>query len=114
MPLLVPTNPPSSLLPNSSTMAVTSEIVDLVGLGFGPANIAISGAITESWKQNPVRLPLPRPLFLLTVVLQEFPIKSTLFIEKYEVFRWHPGMLLPGAKMQIRFAFHRHSCCSPC
>lgn len=86
MPLLVPTNPPSSLLPNSSTMAVTSEIVDLVGLGFGPANIAISGAITESWKQNP-----------------EFPIKSTLFIEKYEVFRWHPGMLLPGAKMQISF-----------
>ncbi|TEB36378.1 lysine/ornithine N-monooxygenase [Coprinellus micaceus] len=67
-------------------MAATSEIFDLVGLGFGPANIAISGAITEAWKENP-----------------DFPIKSTLFIEKHEVFRWHPGMLLPGARMQISF-----------
>ncbi|KAJ2932911.1 hypothetical protein H1R20_g4216, partial [Candolleomyces eurysporus] len=67
-------------------MSSLPEIVDLVGLGFGPANIAIAGAVTEAWKENP-----------------SFPVKTTLFIERHEIFRWHPGMLLPGARMQISF-----------
>ncbi|KAL0574943.1 hypothetical protein V5O48_007017 [Marasmius crinis-equi] len=62
-----------------------SNIYDLLGLGFGPANIAVAGAITESWTEP------------------SFPIKKVLFIEKHHIFRWHPGMLLPGAKMQISF-----------
>ncbi|TFK29987.1 lysine/ornithine N-monooxygenase [Coprinopsis marcescibilis] len=64
----------------------TEDVYDLVGLGFGPANIAIAGALTEKWQQD-----------------VNFPIKKTLFVERHEVFRWHPGMLLPDAKMQISF-----------
>ncbi|KAK1236033.1 hypothetical protein PQX77_000712 [Marasmius sp. AFHP31] len=63
----------------------SSPIYDLLGLGFGPANIAVAAAITESWSEP------------------NFPIKNVLFIERHHVFRWHPGMLLPGAKMQISF-----------
>ncbi|EAU88505.1 lysine/ornithine N-monooxygenase [Coprinopsis cinerea okayama7 len=67
-------------------MSADDVVYDLVGLGFGPANIAIGAALTEKWQQDPT-----------------FSIKNTLFIEKHEVFRWHPGMLLPDAKMQISF-----------
>ncbi|KAG7088151.1 hypothetical protein E1B28_012172 [Marasmius oreades] len=66
-------------------MTTDPVIYDLLGLGFGPANIAIAGAIVESWA-NP-----------------SCHINKVLFIEKHHVFRWHPGMLLPGAKMQISF-----------
>ncbi|KAK0463938.1 L-lysine 6-monooxygenase (NADPH-requiring)-domain-containing protein [Desarmillaria tabescens] len=60
---------------------------DLIGLGFGPANIAIGGALVEGW--NSCR--------------QDYPIKKVLFVEKHAKFQWHPGMLLPGARMQISF-----------
>lgn len=36
-----------SLSPNDQSEA----IYDLVGLGFGPANLAIAGALTERWEQ---------------------------------------------------------------
>ena len=49
-------------------MSSLPEIVDLVGLGFGPANIAIAGAVTEAWKENPVSLD-PVPLFILCMTL---------------------------------------------
>ncbi|RDB21444.1 L-ornithine N(5)-monooxygenase [Hypsizygus marmoreus] len=65
-----------------------TTVYDLIGLGLGPANIAIAGAIIEkkgAKDQN------------------SFPIKNALFIEKHQVFRWHPGMLLPEARMQISF-----------
>ncbi|PPR03628.1 hypothetical protein CVT24_007744 [Panaeolus cyanescens] len=76
--------------PSSST----ETIFDLVGLGFGPANIAIAGALTESWQATDVRS---------IVSATATPIKNVLFIEKHKTFRWHPGMLLPEAKMQISF-----------
>ncbi|KAG6917970.1 hypothetical protein DXG01_017154 [Tephrocybe rancida] len=64
-----------------------STLYDLVGLGFGPANLAIAGAIVER---------------RTSTSSGSFPIKKTLFIEKHDKFRWHPGMLLPDARMQIR------------
>ncbi|KAF9483746.1 hypothetical protein BDN70DRAFT_911055 [Pholiota conissans] len=64
------------------------DIFDLVGLGFGPANIAIAGALTEHWQ---------------TKDSLKKPMTNVLFIEKHKHFRWHPGMLLPEAKMQISF-----------
>ena len=67
-------------------MSSEDLVYDVVGLGFGPANIAIGAALTERWSED-----------------ADFPVKKTLFIEKHEVFRWHPGMLLPEAKMQISF-----------
>ena len=90
-----------------SSSCKSSPIYDLLGLGFGPANIAVAGAITESWSE--VRSGL---LFISTGSIDDghrqpnFPIKNVLFIEKHHVFRWHPGMLLPGAKMQIRLVVH--------
>ncbi|PBK97067.1 hypothetical protein ARMGADRAFT_1077176 [Armillaria gallica] len=64
---------------------------DLIGLGFGPANIAIGGALVESWAG---RGDSSR---------QDHPIKKVLFVEKHAKFQWHPGMLLPDARMQISF-----------
>lgn len=57
-------------------------VLDVLGIGFGPANIAVAAALLE--KQDP-------------------NLKNILFIEKHESFKWHPGMLLPDARMQISF-----------
>ncbi|KIM49050.1 hypothetical protein M413DRAFT_438218 [Hebeloma cylindrosporum] len=64
-------------------------VFDLIGLGFGPANIAIACALTEDWENQKASSP--------------HPVQKVLFIEKHKIFRWHPGMLLPNAKMQISF-----------
>ncbi len=53
---------------------------DLVGIGFGPSNLALAVAAYE----------------------HEASI-SCLFIERQPVVNWHPGMLIDGAKMQISF-----------
>ncbi|TFK42521.1 L-lysine 6-monooxygenase (NADPH-requiring)-domain-containing protein [Crucibulum laeve] len=68
--------------------AAPQEVYDLIGLGFGPANIAIAAALTETWN---------------TSSESSNPVKKTLFIERHDKFRWHPGMLLPDARMQISF-----------
>ncbi|KAG5652248.1 hypothetical protein H0H81_005643 [Sphagnurus paluster] len=73
-------------MPSSSI--VDSTVYDLIGLGFGPANLAIAGAVVEKQKSMSSRT---------------FPIQKALFIEKHDRFRWHPGMLLPDARMQISF-----------
>ncbi|TWS20221.1 lysine N(6)-hydroxylase/L-ornithine N(5)-oxygenase family protein [Tsukamurella asaccharolytica] len=56
-------------------------MVDVLGVGFGPANLALAIALAES----PGR------------------IGSVRFLERRESFAWHPGMLLPGTSMQISF-----------
>jgi len=38
-----------------SSSSQQDTVFDLVGLGFGPANIAIAGALTEHWTENKVR-----------------------------------------------------------
>ncbi|VDR41203.1 L-ornithine 5-monooxygenase [Tsukamurella paurometabola] len=57
------------------------DVVDVLGVGFGPANLALAIALAES----PGRLGTVR------------------FLERREHFAWHPGMLLPGTSMQISF-----------
>ncbi|WP_432056807.1 SidA/IucD/PvdA family monooxygenase [Streptomyces sp. bgisy022] len=53
---------------------------DLIGLGFGPSNIA------------------------LAIAAQEIaPDRSCLFLERSPEVRWHEGMLIDGARMQISF-----------
>ncbi|EME77239.1 uncharacterized protein MYCFIDRAFT_60092 [Pseudocercospora fijiensis CIRAD86] len=67
----------------------SSELQDLVCIGFGPASLSIAIALHdkfESSSSSPQHAP-PRVRFL----------------EKQETFAWHAGMLLPGAKMQITF-----------
>lgn len=59
------------------------QIHDLVGIGFGPSNIALAVALDEQ-RQHGRRL-------------------DALFIERQPSFAWHPGMLLDQTHMQISF-----------
>ncbi|MFC4603640.1 lysine N(6)-hydroxylase/L-ornithine N(5)-oxygenase family protein [Rhodococcus kronopolitis] len=63
-----------------------SQSLDLVGVGFGPSNLALAIAIEE---HNRVCAPGERV--------------EARFLERQDTFRWHPGMLLDGATMQIAF-----------
>lgn len=64
----------------------SAGVYDVIGLGFGPANLAVAGALLEQ----------PRETCPISV-------NKSLFIERYHEFKWHPGMLLPGTRMQISF-----------
>lgn len=56
---------------------------DLIGIGFGPSNLALAIALDEQRRAGE-------------------PVQS-LFIERQPAFAWHPGMMLPHAHMQISF-----------
>ncbi|WP_167472919.1 SidA/IucD/PvdA family monooxygenase [Nocardia arthritidis] len=57
-----------------------SQLYDLVGVGFGPSNLA------------------------LAVAAQEIdPVLNCLFVERSPEFSWHPGMMFEGSRMQISF-----------
>ncbi len=58
---------------------------DLVGVGFGPSNLALAAAVEEHNGRHPDQA--------LTVR----------FLERRPTFGWHPGMLLDGATMQVSF-----------
>ncbi|QRV90036.1 L-lysine 6-monooxygenase (NADPH-requiring) protein [Ceratobasidium sp. AG-Ba] len=66
------------------------EVYDLLGIGFGPANLAIAVALLEHWDQHKAAGTQPT-------------IGRACFIERHPRFSWHPGMLLPGSRMQISF-----------
>ncbi|MGD9528902.1 lysine N(6)-hydroxylase/L-ornithine N(5)-oxygenase family protein [Pseudonocardia sp.] len=57
-----------------------SEVLDLVGVGFGPSNLALAVALTEHGRRSSVR-----------------------FVERQDRFGWHRGMLLEDATMQISY-----------
>ncbi|MGI5346816.1 lysine N(6)-hydroxylase/L-ornithine N(5)-oxygenase family protein [Streptomyces sp. CA-250714] len=60
----------------------TAPVVhDLVGVGFGPANLALAVALEEFEGTKP----------------------RALFLEKRPALSWHPGMLLDDATMQVSF-----------
>lgn len=61
-------------------------ILDVVGVGFGPSNLALAIAIMEH-NSNPATTR---------------PIRAE-FVEAKDEFGWHTGMLIPGATMQISF-----------
>lgn len=58
------------------------KIYDIIGIGFGPSNLALAVAIDEQCDESGV---------------------TALFIEQKSKFSWHPDMLLPGVEMQISF-----------
>ncbi len=62
-----------------------SPVVDLLGIGFGPANLALAIATVEH-NESSAASPL-----------------TALFLEQQPEFGWHRGMLLDGATMQITF-----------
>ncbi|MEU5979501.1 SidA/IucD/PvdA family monooxygenase [Streptomyces sp. NPDC047315] len=61
------------------------EVHDLVGIGFGPSNLALAIALEE----HPANTP-------------ERPLRAA-FFEQQSCFGWHRNMLLPSATMQISF-----------
>jgi L-ornithine N5-oxygenase len=93
-----------SFVKNMSASEV--PLYDLLGVGFGPANVALAGALIEQW-QNPavaqVRLLLSSIPSWTKLTPQNAIPRKVLFLEKQGVFRWHPGMLLPNTRMQISY-----------
>lgn len=98
------------------------DIFDLLCVGFGPASLAIAVAIAEhNATPSGVKSPLSDKQFSSLGGLQEAlghsddaalrqEIESAVlggrkikaaFVEKYDGFKWHPGMMLEGSKMQI-------------
>lgn len=63
--------------------AAGDDVLDVVGIGFGPANLAVA-VVLEELAGSGVRL-------------------NAAFVESKPAFSWHPGMMLPGANMQIAF-----------
>lgn len=63
-----------------------AHVYDVVGVGFGPANLALAIAVDEHNRRVPAAERL-----------------SCAFLEKQEQFGWHTGMLIDGARMQISF-----------
>lgn len=63
-----------------------NPVLDFVGVGFGPSNLALAVAVQEH-NANPA---VTRPV-------------TAEFVEMKPEFGWHTGMLLPGATMQISF-----------
>ncbi|MET9569598.1 lysine N(6)-hydroxylase/L-ornithine N(5)-oxygenase family protein [Streptomyces virginiae] len=61
------------------------EIHDVVGIGFGPSNLALAIALEEHRANVPDR-----------------PVKAV-FFERQASFGWHRNMLLPSTTMQISF-----------
>ncbi|MFF2192496.1 lysine N(6)-hydroxylase/L-ornithine N(5)-oxygenase family protein [Streptomyces sp. NPDC058157] len=61
------------------------EILDVVGIGFGPSNMSLAIALKEHGAGAP-----------------QHPVRSH-FFERQPTFGWHRNMLLPSATMQISF-----------
>ncbi|WP_116115612.1 lysine N(6)-hydroxylase/L-ornithine N(5)-oxygenase family protein [Austwickia chelonae] len=59
---------------------------DIIGIGFGPANIALAIALADHNREAPADRRI-----------------TAIFLEKRDHFTWHPGMMLPGTTMQISF-----------
>ncbi|GAA4449308.1 lysine N(6)-hydroxylase/L-ornithine N(5)-oxygenase family protein [Phytohabitans houttuyneae] len=65
-------------------MSQAVPVYDLVGVGFGPSNLALAIALTE---HNAIS-----------------PVKTTgVFLERQPRFGWHRGMLIEDATMQVSF-----------
>ncbi|GAA1767993.1 lysine N(6)-hydroxylase/L-ornithine N(5)-oxygenase family protein [Luedemannella helvata] len=63
------------------------ETIDLIGVGFGPANLALAIALEEQGRLRDLGSAGGR----------------VRFVEQQAQFGWHRGMLLDGARMQIAF-----------
>ncbi|KAI9757934.1 MAG: hypothetical protein M4579_003270 [Chaenotheca gracillima] len=87
------TSSASSTGPGRSRLQYTppGELHDVIGVGFGPASLAIAVALHDNIVSSDC-----------TTRLHKRPPKVA-FLERQPQFAWHAGMLLPGAKMQISF-----------
>ena len=60
-------------------------VYDLVGVGFGPANLALAALIEEQRDDGTI------------------PPLESVFLERRDQFAWHPNMLIDGARIQLSF-----------
>lgn len=63
-----------------------ADVYDLVGIGFGPANLSLAVAVAEYNTGPGAQTPV-----------------TARFLERQESFGWHRGMLIPDARMQVCF-----------
>jgi L-ornithine N5-oxygenase len=61
------------------------EFYDVVGIGFGPSNLAVAATIQEESEGGAM------------------PALRSLFLESKPRYAWHPDMLLQGAQVQLTF-----------
>ncbi|MER7577572.1 SidA/IucD/PvdA family monooxygenase [Streptomyces sp. NPDC126514] len=64
----------------------TDSVVDIVGIGLGPSNLALATAVEEHNRDH-----------------YEDQALRARFFEKQPAFGWHRGMLVEGATMQVSF-----------
>ena len=64
----------------------SGPVLDFIGVGFGPSNLALAIAVMEHNDDPGVSRPV-----------------TAEFVELKPEFGWHTGMLIPGATMQISF-----------
>jgi L-ornithine N5-oxygenase len=64
----------------------TGDVLDVLGIGFGPSNLALAIVLEERARCSAASRPL-----------------RAAFIERQQGFGWHRGMLIGGANMQVSF-----------
>jgi L-ornithine N5-oxygenase len=64
----------------------TDDVLDVLGIGFGPSNLALAIVLEERARCRAAARPL-----------------RAAFIERQQGFGWHRGMLIGGANMQVSF-----------
>ncbi|GLZ47945.1 lysine/ornithine N-monooxygenase [Actinomycetospora sp. NBRC 106375] len=69
-----------------SSSSDAPETLDVLGVGFGPSNLALALAVQEHNEQSP----------------GDQRIRAS-FVEQQAAFGWHRGMLIEGATMQVSF-----------
>lgn len=80
-PLLSPSSPYAA---PELLQDLTDDVLDVVGIGFGPSNLALAIALAESAPTGAER-------------------RRACFLEKQATFGWHRGMLIEDARMQVSF-----------
>ncbi|GAA5941186.1 uncharacterized protein JCM15063_006394 [Sporobolomyces koalae] len=115
----------------ASPSPAPSEVYDLLAIGYGPSSVAIAIALSEfnanaasPNSASPIQAPhygalgglqqacgydrprtqtqSPQEASSTPSAAPRRPIKAA-FIEKHDGFKWHPGMMLEGSRMQISF-----------
>jgi len=89
---------------------------DLIGIGFGPANLSLSVRLAEE------NLAISSRTCQSQTQVTENDDRNhlkpgslkTCFIESNDSFRWHPGMMIDGSRMQISFLKDLVTLRNPC
>lgn len=68
----------------------TEKVYDIIGIGIGPFNLG------------------------LAALCHKIPTLNCLFIDRSESFNWHPGMLLPGTRLQVPWYADLVALADPC